>query len=171
MKSSSSMNVSLSEGDRPMLKTEEIARLEIFNGLTSEEINTVISLSKEVFYNNKEVIIEEFTRDSDLFILLEGRVRIEIERRHYYKNQKEKLELVFLRYGDIFGEIAFLKDTRSSAYVTAIDKIRVMRIDGKKLYKLFDRNNHAGYVLMRNLAIVLSKRLVCLNFKWRDGYK
>ncbi|MBU4186331.1 MAG: cyclic nucleotide-binding domain-containing protein [Proteobacteria bacterium] len=154
-----------------MLKTERIANLEIFNGLTQEEINAIISISQEVIYNKNEVIIEEFTRDSDLFVLLEGRVRVEIEGSHYCEAQDKKMELVLLRRGDIFGEIAFLKYTRSSAYVTAIDEIRIMRIDGEKLYELFDRNNHAGYVLMRNLAIVLSKRLVCLNFKWRDGSK
>lgn len=151
-----------------MLKTEEIAKLEIFNGLTSEEIETVVSISQEVFYNNNEVILEESSLSTDLFILIEGRVRIELEKINYYNNQKEKVEIVVLRKGDIFGEIAFLQGTRRSAFVTSMDKIRVMKIDGKKLYELFDRNNHAGYVFMRNLAIVLSNRLVDINFKWRS---
>ena len=151
-----------------MLKVEEIAKLEIFNGLSSEEIEKVISVSQEVFYNNKEVIIEESSPSTDLFILLDGRVRVEIEKVHFYNDQREKVELVVLRSGDVFGEIAFLEGTRRSAYVSAIDKIRAMKIDGKKLYELFDRNNHLGYVLMRNLAIILSNRLVLLNFKWRS---
>jgi len=149
-----------------MLKVEEIDKLEIFNGLSSEEIEKLISLSQEVSYNNKEVILEESSLSTDLFILLDGRVRIEIEKAYYYNDQKEKVEIVVLRKGDIFGEIAFLEGTRRSAYVSAIDKIRAMKIDGKKLYELFDRNNHLGYVLMRNLAIILSNRLVLLNFKW-----
>jgi len=151
-----------------MLKTEEIAKLEIFNGLTSEEIETVVSISQEVFYNNNEVILEESSLSTDLFILIEGRVRVELEKVHYYNDQKEKVEIVVLRKGDIFGEIAFLQGTRRSAFVTSMDKIRVMKIDGKKFYELFDRNNHAGYVFMRNLAIVLSSRLVDINFKWRS---
>ncbi len=150
-----------------MLNTEEIAKLEIFNGLSTEEIEAIISLSQEVFYSDKEIIIEESSSNVGLFVLLEGRVRVEIGKIHYHNDQKEKVELVVLRGGDIFGEIAFLEDTRSSAYVTAIDKIRVMQIDRRKLYELIDRDNHLGYVLMRNLAIILSNRLVNLNFKWR----
>jgi len=151
-----------------MLKTEEIARFEIFNGLSPKAIEAIISFSREVFYNNKETITEESRSNVGLFVLLEGRVRVEIEKTRYHNDQKEKVELVVLRSGDIFGEIAFLEDTRSSAYVTAIDKIRVMQIDRKKLYELIDRDNHSGYVLMRNLAIILSNRLVNLNFKWRS---
>lgn len=151
-----------------MLKTEEIAKLKIFNGLRPEAIEAIISLSQEVFYNNKEIIIEESSPNLGLFVLLEGRVRVEIEKTRYNNDQKEKVELVVLRSGDIFGEIAFLEDTRSSAYVTAIDKIRVMQIDRKKLSELIDRDDHLGYVLMRNLAIILSNRLVNLNFKWRS---
>ena len=151
-----------------MLKTEEITKLEIFNGLSPEAIEAIISFSQEVFYNNKEIIIEESSSNVGIFVLLEGRVRIEIEKPHYNNAQKEKVELVVLRSGDIFGEIAFLEDTRSSAHVTAIDKIRVMQIDRKKLYELIDKDNHSGYVLMRNMAIILSNRLVNLNFKWRN---
>jgi len=151
-----------------MLKLEEIDKLEIFNGLSSEEIETVISVSQEVSYNNKEVILEESSVSTDLFILIEGRVRVELEKVQYYNDQKEKVELVVLRKGDVFGEIAFLEGTRRSAYVSAIDKIRAMKIDGKKLYELFGKNNQLGYVLMRNLAIILSNRLVLLNFKWRS---
>lgn len=151
-----------------MLKTEEITKLEIFNGLSPEAIEAIISFSQEVFYNNKEIIIEESSSSVGIFVLLEGRVRVEIEKAHYNNAQKKKVELVVLRSRDIFGEIAFLEDTRSSAYVTAIDKIRVMQIDRKKLYELIDKDNHSGYVLMRNLAIILSNRLVNLNFKWRN---
>ena len=151
-----------------MLKTEEITKLEIFNGLSPEAIEAIISFSQEVFYNNKEIIIEESSSNVGIFVLLEGRVRVEIEKAHYNNAQKKKVELVVLRSRDIFGEIAFLEDTRSSAYVTAIDKIRVMQIDRKKLYELIDKDNHSGYVLMRNLAIILSNRLVNLNFKWRN---
>ncbi|MBU2521099.1 MAG: cyclic nucleotide-binding domain-containing protein [Proteobacteria bacterium] len=151
-----------------MLKTEEIAKLEIFNGLSPEGIEAIVSFSREVFYNNKEIIVEESSPNVGLFVLLEGRVRVEIEKTRYNNDQKEKVELVVIRSGDIFGEIAFLEDTRSSAYVTAIDKIRVMQIDRKKLYELINKDNHSGYVLMRNLAIILSNRLVNLNFKWRS---
>lgn len=151
-----------------MLKTEEIAKLEIFNGLSPEGIEAIVSFSREVFYNNKEIIVEESSPNVGLFVLLEGRVRVEIEKTRYHNDQKEKVELVVIRSGDIFGEIAFLEDTRSSAYVTAIDKIRVMQIDRKKLYELINKDNHSGYVLMRNLAIILSNRLVNLNFKWRS---
>ena len=151
-----------------MLNTEEIAKFEIFNGLSTEEIEAIISLSQQVSYNNNEVILEESSPSTELFILIEGRVRVELEKVHYYNDQKEKVEIVILRKGDIFGEIAFLEGTRRSAYVSAIDKIRAMKIDGKKLHELFNRNNHAGYMFMRNLAVVLANRLIDINFKWRS---
>ena len=77
--------------------------------------------------------------------------------------------LTTLREGDIFGEISFLEGKRRSAGAVAVDNISTLRIDGEKLYGLFDKNPRLGYVVMRNIGCILAQRLCDINFRWRDN--
>lgn len=102
---------------------------------------------------------------SDLFIILDGRVSVEIELARGSDNIRE--QIVVLRKGDVFGKIAFLEGKRRSAYVVALDDIRVLKMKVKELNDKFTNNTGTGYLFMRNLAIILAHRLIDTNFMWR----
>jgi len=143
----------------------------IFEGLNDSEKNSILSLGQEVTYDKGVSILIESVRTSDIYIIIDGRVRIDIGSVSFDKGIKSKIQLAVLRRGDIFGEMAFLENQRRTADVTAIDKVNVIKINRDNLLELFNKNNYIGYVFMRNLSFILSQRLEDTNFMLRDDIK
>ncbi len=152
-----------------MLDSERIANFKAFEGLSGQEIDAVLAISEELTFDSDQVVLEESSLGSNVYLLLEGRVGVGLGTSEFCRYCKEERELAILRKGDVFGEMAFLLGRRRSARVRAIDKIRVLKMDGERLRDLFEANNHAGYLVMRNLAAILAQRLVDLNFRWRES--
>lgn len=148
---------------------EKISGFKIFKGLSPEELDEIIPLCIEEKFNEDEVIIEEDSKGSDIYIILKGRVSVEIRTFSPQPLGNSSRLLSMLREGEVLGEISFLEGKRRSARAIAMDKLSVLIIDGKKLYKLFNRNNHLGYLIMRNIGSILAQRLCDINFRWRDN--
>ncbi|MBU0544773.1 MAG: cyclic nucleotide-binding domain-containing protein [Proteobacteria bacterium] len=143
----------------------------ILEGLNDSEKNSILSLGQEVTYNKGASILIESVRTSEIYIIMEGRVSIDIGSVSFDKGIRAKIQLAVLRQGDIFGEMAFLENQRRTANVTAIDKLNVIKIDRNNLLELFDKYNYIGYIFMRNLSFILSQRLEDANFMLRDDIK
>lgn len=143
----------------------------IFEGLNDTEKNSILSLGQEVMYNKGESILIESVRTSEIYIIMEGRVSIDIGSVCFDNGIKAKIQLAVLRPGAIFGEMAFLENQRRTADVTAIDKVNVIKIERNNLLELFNKNNYIGYIFMRNLSFILSQRLEDTNFMLRDDIK
>ena len=154
-----------------MLAREKIAGFEIFEGLDSGEIDNILSLGHEVACQNTEIIFEDSSLSSDFFILLDGRVSVEIDVSHMDKNGRQKVQLAILRAGDVFGEIGFLGGKRRSASVKAIENVVVLKINGKQLEGYIAENTHTGYRLMRNLSLILAQRITDVIFMLRDDIR
>jgi len=141
----------------------------LFTGLTPGDLDQIISISREEKYEDENIIGEGSQENRDVFVILDGSASIEMEATAFDDGSKKQVQLSTLRGGDAFGEIAFLETRHRSASVRALGEISVLRITGKRLTALFDRNHHIGYMIMKNLAGILAKRLIETNFKWRDS--
>ncbi len=150
---------------------EKIAEFEIFKGLNTDEIDTILSMGQKVACRNTEIIFEDSSLSSDFFILLQGRVSVEIDVSHMDKNGRKKVQLAILRDGDVFGEIGFLGGKRRSASVKAIDNVSVLKINGKRLEQYFTENEQTGYRMMRNLSLILAQRITDVIFMLRDDIR
>jgi len=154
-----------------MIHKELIRAAQIFKGLKSEALDRILAHSLEIKAAANEVILEESCRSADLFVILDGRVKIEIDAVDPESGRRRKMHLTTLRIGEAFGEIAFLQGERRSAHVRAIDNVQLLKINGEKLNTLLQNDYQTGYQLMRNLALVLAQRLEDINFMWRDNIR
>ena len=154
-----------------MLDREIIAKFDLFEGLSADEIDNILSMGHEVACHDTELIFEDSSLSSDFFILLEGRVSVEIDVSHMDKNGRNKVQLAILRTGDVFGEIGFLGGKRRSASVKSIENASVLKINGKKLEEYFSKNKHTGYRMMRNLSLILAQRITDVIFMLRDDIR
>ena len=102
---------------------ENIQRLMSISALKHFEtrnLGKLLRLSKIRQYEAGEAIIKEGDRDTWLYFLLSGEVRI----------SKEGEEISTIgRRGDIFGEMRIIDDRSRSATVTAIDKVVALAVD------------------------------------------
>lgn len=153
-----------------MLTKEDILRFKIFEGITLEELEAVYEISQEVSYKAGDVILEEssYGSDSDFFVILQGNVKVELQASQVESATKVSKRLAVLKSGDVFGEMGLLRSKRRSAQVTAYSELTVRKVNQKKLFQLFVHNPRLGYLMMRNLAAIMSDRIMEMNFMWRD---
>jgi len=153
-----------------MLCKEDILQFKIFEGLTLEELEAVFDISNEVSYRSGDIILEEssYGADSDFFVILQGNVKVEIQASQVQSEGKINKRLAVLKGGDVFGDMGLLRSKRRSAQVSAYSDLIVRKINQKKLFQLFVYNPRLGYLIMRNLAAILSDRIMDMNFMWRD---
>jgi CRP/FNR family cyclic AMP-dependent transcriptional regulator len=153
-----------------MLTKDDILQFRIFEGITLEELDAVISMSDETSYNAGEIILEEssFGSDSDFYVILQGNVKVELEASQVQTVGMANKRLAVLKNGDVFGEMGLLRSRRRSAQVSAYSDITALKVNQQKLFDLFVYNPRLGYLIMRNLAAILSDRIMEMNFMWRD---
>ncbi|MBF0284288.1 MAG: cyclic nucleotide-binding domain-containing protein [Magnetococcales bacterium] len=151
-----------------MIDIAALKALNLFEGLSDDQLTTLAPLMREASFTPDQLVLERSSLSADLFVLLEGRVSVEITTVGYYGGETSTMQLAILRPGDIFGEIAFLDGRRRSAAVTALDSLRVLQLERERALALFDLDPHMGYVIMRNVALVLAQRLIHMTFMWRD---
>jgi len=153
-----------------MLTREDILQFKIFDGITLEELDAVFDISQEFSYRAGDVILEEssYGADSDFFVILQGNVKVELQASQIQSAGKVSKRLAVIKSGDVFGEMGLLRSKRRSAQVSAYSDLTVLKVNQKKLFQLFVHNPRLGYLVMRNLAAILSDRIMEMNFMWRD---
>ncbi|MBI9082586.1 MAG: cyclic nucleotide-binding domain-containing protein [Desulfobacterales bacterium] len=150
---------------------ETVQSFDIFNGLGAGELETILACGEQVHIGREKIVFEESSRETDIYILLNGRVSVELGYAYEADQHPHNLELALFRQGEVFGEIAFLRRSRRSARVTAIDDIEVLKLDGNRLLSRFEQDPSLGYRMMRNLACILAGRLETISLKHRDDIR
>ena len=153
-----------------MMPKEEILKFKIFEGLSLEELDSIIDISEEVSYESGDIILEESTygSDSDFYVILDGNVKVELQASQVLSDDKLSKRLAVLKSSDIFGEIGLLRNRRRTAQVSAYSDLTVLKVNQEKFFQLFVYNPRLGYMIMKNLAAILSDRIMEMNFMWRD---
>jgi len=147
---------------------ELLKKFEIFQGLMTREMKIIHDVSILMSFISGESILKQSDLSMDLFIVVSGRLSVNMG----YSSTKEKRlqKIAELKAGDIFGEIGFLEGKRRSASISSMESGQVLKMDGLKLHEIFEINQHMGYVMMRNIALVLARRLVDINYQLRNQY-
>jgi len=153
-----------------MIPKEDLLKFKIFEDVSLEELDAIFEMSDEVSYKPGEIILEEssYGADSDFYIILRGNVKVELQASQIDSNDKLNKRLAVLKNSDVFGEIGLLRKRRRSAQVSAYSDLTVLKVNQKKLFQLFVYNPRLGYIIMKNLAAILSDRIMEMNFMWRD---
>ena len=147
-----------------MLTKDDILKFKIFEGITLEELEAVFAISQEISYKSGDVILEEssYGADSDFFVILQGNVKVELQASQIQSESRINKRLAVLKNGDVFGEMGLLRSRRRSAQVSAYSDLTVRKVNQKKLFQLFVYNPRLGFLMMRNLAAILSDTLAAL---------
>ncbi len=136
--------------------TQIMKGVELFDGLSDEELDKVISLCQERRYKDNDVIAKQNSPGKDLFIIQEGFVEVAVAGR---AGGTSKV-IVNLGVGQTVGEMSLVDQGPRSATVRAINSPTVVQVITHEAFeKLCETNTQIGYVVMRNMAADLSFRL------------
>lgn len=128
----------------------------LFSGLSDEQLQRLIGISREEIYHDEEVICEQGADGDKLFFISEGQVEVRIRKRPDGPERSQ----VFLGRGQIFGEMALLDMGKRSATVRSSQDNTILRsITSEAFTDLCSSDTAIGYVIMRNMAIDLSFKL------------
>ena len=154
-----------------MIDLKQVAEFMIFRDIEAEDLKVILAGSKELDYAAGTIVLEEDEHgpDSDLFIILDGRVEVLVELAQPPRGSFDAHKLIaVLNPGEVFGEIGLLRGRRRSAQIKAYTQLKVLKVNRETLFRLLETKPQLGYRFMRNLATILSDRLVDLNFLWRN---
>ena len=131
----------LGEGDEVVVSIKELlASLlpEFISQLTEEELEKVAELGREEVYEAGEILFTEGSTAKDLYVVEEGRVALDMDL-SVYSGAARYGTVDVMTKGHTFGWSA-LRGSPLTMTARALERVKVIAIDGDSLYSLFDED-------------------------------
>lgn len=133
---------------------DELAKVEIFSGLTLEAIELIANVATEESHPSGTFIFRQGELGDRLFLILDGRVRISRE----VAGMGEEA-LAILKSGDVFGEMALLDEGPRSADARVHEHCRLLSISRSGFEDLLFLHKDLAYEVLWNVVRMLARRL------------
>lgn len=128
-----------------------------FNELTNWQLKSVSDIIFERSYDQNELIFEEGQPGAAWFLILDGKVSVEIYR------EKFTAKLAILEKGAFFGEMALLDESPRSASARALEPTRTLALYRNDLNRLIAKDPQTACQIYRALARIVGDRLRSTN--------
>ena len=139
-----------------------LCRVDIFEGLSNEEIKELLSdllqRNAEINLQAGEVFYTPQEPDGKLFILTKGRVRI------YKMEDSREFTLEMVDAGTVFGEVAFTPHALRDAYAEAMEPSILLAMERADVERLIQQKPQVGI----RLISLLSERLHYYETRMQD---
>ena len=133
---------------------ELLRELPVFAALTDEELQIVATICKTKTVPSGEFVFKEGSRGDDLFVVINGCVRI-------FTQITENVDktLITLRNGGLFGEMAIISEDYRSASAQAMEETELVLINQNDFENLLKTELLAGRKILDAFVKILSDRL------------
>ena len=124
-----------------------LRRVPLFAELDPEDLQRIASTSRERVYPKGEAIMREGDIGSELFVIVDGTVRV-------VRTEPDGSERHIRGYegGDHIGELAVLREGPRAASVIADGEVRTLVIDGENLKAILRERPEAAMAMLATLA-------------------
>jgi len=144
--------------------TERLKGVALFEGLTEEQIETVLSIGQETRWDEGETICTEGETGETIYIIYKGSIKVAKRLTlHQGAEEDDPSEKVLTNLDAtepiIVGEVAMLTEPERSATITATTECTALVLTASDLRMLCHTDSALGFTLMKNLASILSNRL------------
>jgi CRP/FNR family cyclic AMP-dependent transcriptional regulator len=140
-----------------------LKEVNLFYGLSDHQIDLVNDLCKECSFAQDQMVFHENSRDTELYIVIDGAVGIIINPSTVSAkpNSNGKKEIIAtIRPGQIFGEMALADEgIRSAGAISLQNGTRMLQIERNPLLNLCQQEPDLGYKVMFNLANELAMKI------------
>ena len=145
-----------------MTDSQFFQKIFLFQDLTTQEIDKVLSLAEPRAFPAGAVIIHEGEAGNSMFIMAQGEVEI-TKRLGIVLDDEAPRERIIISLkaeeGVCFGEMALLENEPRSATVTASTDCHLMEMGREDFLRLVRENCDMGSKILLRLAQLLSKYL------------
>jgi len=132
-------------------------KLDLFQELSEEEEEYLISISELKQFNPDEIIINKGDNNNTVYIILSGRVKIS----ESSENGHEEVELAEMKPGDFFGLTSLISENHTSYMmdVKAVEPITLLSFNKKDLMKFFETFHKSSVRLLLHFIEKLNEHL------------
>jgi CRP/FNR family cyclic AMP-dependent transcriptional regulator len=144
-----------------MSEIQEFLRtLDMFNGLSDEELSNVAALCSEASFKAGDIILNIKDPTENFYLIRSGTVQI-ITNPDILETKPELADAVMvnLGQGQSFGEMGLVDRGARSATVRAASETEVYVINCNQFQELCYQDTYLGFLVMRNIAADLSFKL------------
>jgi hypothetical protein len=124
-----------------------LQQVPLFSKLSLEQLEAVQQITTDVEYLSDEVIMREGEPGGELFLLIEGSVRV-----YKWYGSEGETQLSTMEAVSYFGEMATLDDESRSATVVAAEDSRLLRLEGASLKELILQMPEISFEIFRILT-------------------
>ena len=149
-----------------MVSLEFLGNVEVFKGFAQEELEAIANICVVKEFKEGETVFSKDASPEEMFILNSGRCDVKIS----VGGPAEIYTIYPLTPGDIFGEVGFIDSSPRSATVKCVKDVEVIVLPREKFAVLCGEKPHIGYIVMKNLAIILAQRLRETDKEFKNFY-
>lgn len=136
-----------------MALADRLKKTELFGGLPDETLEAIAGFASACAYDEGDNVYAFGDDAKDLYLVDEGRVRFMMG----VGNRPQESGSI-MTAGSIFGWAALLDgQPRRVATAACLEDCQVIVIPGGPLLALFQKDSHAGYLVMRRLATIIAR--------------
>ncbi len=153
-----------------MVDHEELARelgkIPWFQELKPEHLQKITEISQLRKVKAEELLFREGDKEDYLYIVIEGRVALDIFMPHH-----GKIRIYTAEPWDVFGwsSVTPTIHQRTAGATAVIDGL-IVGIDSKKLREACDEDHDLGYLVMRRLTNIVASRLLVTRLQLIDMF-
>jgi CRP-like cAMP-binding protein len=133
---------------------QALGNIHLFDGIANEGLVALASIAREESYRGGEVIFKEGSTSGELYLILEGKVRISRD----VSGMGEEA-LAVLGAGDAFGEMSLIDDFPRSADARVHERCRLLVLEKDAMEDLLFLEKDLAYEILWNFVRILSARL------------
>lgn len=137
-----------------------LQRSAFFRDIQQEELHLIARISQPVSFGRGDRIFEAGQEASSLFFVGQGEVELRFSIVHL--NGPVELPLNTVKRGDMFGWSAFAGRLTYTLSAVAVTDTLLYQIPASRLRNLCRENIQLGYLIMKNVATVISSRFVAI---------
>jgi signal-transduction protein with cAMP-binding, CBS, and nucleotidyltransferase domain len=128
----------------------------LFNECTNQELEKIDDICKTITFKKGESIFKAKSFAEYLYIVTNGVVELRFGINYYNASQ----ELTFERKtkGDVFGWSAMTKPNIYTFTALTVQDSELLILNERDLKELCIKNDHLGYILMKNIAEIIGER-------------
>lgn len=140
-----------------------LKRIALFGHLESDEVGALSVLAVERHFPAGALVFEEDEVADDLWIVELGLIHIELR----LPGSPAPVSIAVVRPDDVLGELALIDGHRRSAGARAVTDVTLHQFPRAALLAHLVANERVGFVVMSNLARIVSRRLRDTNLALR----
>ncbi len=139
-----------------MVTPQTLGQIELFAGLGEDALVPLAALAEEITCREGEVLFKEGGPATRLFVLLEGKVAIQV----MLTSRPESLTVAALSQpGQLVGWSGSMPPNTYTASAVCQADSRLLAFDGSAFMHALEADPVTGFTIMRRIAAVISGRL------------